>query len=72
VPTEALVDGSRVYVFDPDEGLIELREVKTGTSNWDHTEILEGLVEHELVVTSVGREGLADGVAARQETNAAQ
>jgi HlyD family secretion protein len=72
VPTEALVDGSRVYVFDPDEGLIELREVKTGTSNWDHTEILEGLVEADLVVTSVGREGLADGVTARRETNGAQ
>lgn len=71
VPTEALVDGSRVYVFDSDEGVVEQREVKTGTSNWDHTEILEGLIEDELVVTSVGREGLADGVAARQESNAA-
>ena len=69
VPTEAVVDGNRVYVFHPADGLVEQREVKTGTANWDHTEILEGLGDGELVVTTVDREGLADGVAARRETD---
>ena len=70
IPTEALVDGTNVYVFDPDSGLIEQREVKTGTANWDHTQITDGLAEGELIVTSVDREGLADGVAAKRETDA--
>lgn len=67
-----MVDGNQVYVFLPADKVIEQREVKTGTANWDHTEILEGLSEGELVVTSVDREGLADGVAARRETDKAQ
>ena len=70
IPTEALLDGTRVYVFDPDSGLIEQREVKTGTANWDHTQVTDGLAEGELIVTSVDREGLADGVMARRETDA--
>ena len=69
IPTEAVVDGDKVYVFLAAEQLVEQREVKTGTANWDHTEVLEGLEEGELVVTSVEREGLADGVSARLETD---
>ena len=64
-----MVDGDRVYVFLPDDKSVEKREVKTGTSNWDHTEILDGLNEGELVVTTVDREGLADGVSARREVD---
>ena len=67
IPTEALVDGTRVYVLLEDEGLIEEREVKTGTANWDHTEILEGLEADELIVTTVDLEGLADGVDAQRD-----
>jgi len=67
IPTEALIEGRHVYVFLTDENRVEKREVETGTANWDHTEITEGLSEGELVVTSVDREGLADGVDARQE-----
>ena len=72
IPTEAVVDGDKVYVFLAAEKLVEQREVKTGTANWDHTEVLEGLEEGELVVTSVEREGLADGVSARLETDKTQ
>jgi HlyD family secretion protein len=70
IPTEAVVDGRLVYVFVPDDKLVERREVKTGTANWDHTEILDGLAADELVVTSVEREGLADGVSAKREADA--
>ena len=56
-------------VYRDDDGIVEQREVETGTANWDHTEILDGLDEGELVVTSVEREGLADGVAARREVD---
>lgn len=63
IPSEALIEGRRVYVLGSD-GTIEQREVKAGVTNWDYTEILEGLREGEQVVTSVDREGLADGVTA--------
>jgi HlyD family secretion protein len=72
VPTEAVIDGDRVYVLLPDAGLVLQREVKVGTANWDHTEILDGLAQGDLVVTSVDREGLADGVEARRDTDAKQ
>jgi len=62
IPTEALMDGNRVYVYQPEEKTVAQRTVSTGTANWDNTEILEGLAEDEQVVTSVDREGLADGV----------
>ena len=72
IPTEAVIDGNSVYILDVDSGLIEHRQVKTGTANWDHTEIAEGLEEGELVVTSVDREGLGDGVDARREAASGQ
>jgi len=72
IPTEALLEGRHVYLFLPDAGVVERREVKTGTANWDHTEILEGLREGDLVVTSVDREGLSDGAAARRASASAE
>ena len=57
VPSEALVEGNRVFVFDAGQHRLEQREVKTGVANWDHTEILGGLSQGDLVVTSVEREG---------------
>lgn len=67
IPTEALVDGRQVYVLDDSDSTVALRDVRTGTSNWDHTEILEGLDEDDIIVTSVGREGLEDGVSVKPE-----
>lgn len=64
IPTEALLKDDRVYRFLPEEGLIEARQVEVGSANWDHTEILEGLQPGDWVVTSVEREGVADGVRA--------
>ncbi|HSG65275.1 MAG TPA: efflux RND transporter periplasmic adaptor subunit [Gammaproteobacteria bacterium] len=64
VPTRAVMEGSRVYVFDPAADRVELREIETGLGNWDHTEIRSGLTAGELVVTTIDREGLADGAAA--------
>ena len=72
IPTESVMDGNRVYVYRDDDGTLEQREVRTGTANWDHTEILDGLGEGELVVTSVEREGLADGVSAKREVDDAE
>ncbi len=64
VPTEAVIDGRRVYVFSESTGRVELRTIKPGLSNWDHTEVLEGLATAELVVVNADQEKLHDGAAA--------
>jgi HlyD family secretion protein len=48
-------------------GKVEKRAVQTGLSNWEVTEITSGLKEGEYVVSSIDREGLADGVTAEIE-----
>jgi HlyD family secretion protein len=65
VPTRALLEGRNVYVLDPGEGRVHRREIRTGLGNWEYTEVLDGLQQGEQVVTSIDREGLADGVRAR-------
>ena len=67
VPTQALMESNRVFVFDEDAGTVELREIETGISNWEYTEAVSGLHDGDVVVISIDREGLADGVAARLE-----
>lgn len=64
VPSEALVDERRLFVFNPVENRIEARTIETGLSNWDFTEIRKGLSAGDLVVTSIDAEGLADGKSA--------
>ncbi|MCG8426856.1 MAG: efflux RND transporter periplasmic adaptor subunit, partial [Chromatiales bacterium] len=64
--TEAVLDESRVLVFLPDDGLLEERTVTTGMSNWDHTEVLSGIEDGELVVTSVDKDGVENGALAQR------
>jgi len=70
VPTRVLIEGNKAYVFDPEAGRVRLRDVITGLANWEYTEIESGLAEGELVVTSIDRENLGDGVAAQVATPA--
>lgn len=65
VPTRALLDGNRVFVFDPATERAVERRVETGIGNWEYTEVVAGLETGDLVVTSVDRDNLADGVPAR-------
>jgi HlyD family secretion protein len=64
VPTEAILDGRRVFVFHADQGRIVERSVQTGLSNWDWTEVAEGLTTDEQVVVNVDAPGIEDGAAA--------
>jgi HlyD family secretion protein len=64
VPTEAIMDGQRVFVFQRDKGTLALRDIRIGISNWDQTEVLEGLAPGELVVVNVDNPALEDGAAA--------
>jgi len=62
IPTEALLEGNKVYVYDPDFDTISETTVSIGLSNWKYSEILQGLEAGQKIVTSIGRDGLADGV----------
>ena len=64
VPTEAVIKGQSVYVFLESAGRVKLRAVKTGLSNWDHTEVLDGLAPGDLVVVNADKPGLKDGAPA--------
>lgn len=62
VPTAALVEGNKLYVASSDDGMLDLREVETGLSNWEYTEILSNVTASERIVLSIEREGLEQGV----------
>lgn len=66
VPSEAMIGDDRLFVFEPHQGMLTERQVVTGLSNWDFTEILDGVTDGELVVTSVDAAGIGDGVLAEQ------
>jgi len=64
IPTEAILDGNRVFVFDPAQGRVREKTINPGISNWDFTEVLSGLEAHETVVVNVDQAGVKDGVKA--------
>jgi HlyD family secretion protein len=61
VPSEAVLEGAYVLVYDAAASTIARREVATGLANWEYTEISEGLSIGEQVVVSTGRAGVVDG-----------
>jgi HlyD family secretion protein len=71
VPTETVLAGDRVFVLDRESRQLTERTILRGLSNWDYTEVLEGLEEGELVLTTVDKKGVEDGalaVAAEEST----
>lgn len=67
IPTEAILEGNKVLLLTGDE-MLEEREISTGLSNWDWTEVTDGLAEGQEVVLSVEREGVGSGVPAVRDT----
>ena len=67
VPTEAVLEGHRVLVYNPNTQLLEERSFNAGLSNWKFTEVLSGLSAGEQVVLSIDREGVKAGVRATIE-----
>ena len=65
VPTQVILDGSRVIVLDG--SMLAEREIETGISSWEFTEVVSGLDEGERVVLTVDREGVVDGATAATE-----
>lgn len=64
MPTEAVIEGKKVFVYSPTDRAVHLRDITTGLANWANTEVLSGVREGELVVVNVDKPGLADGVRA--------
>ena len=60
LPTQAIMRGDNVFVIN-DDNTIEKRELETGLSNWQFTEILSGLELEDSIVLSVDRAGVKDG-----------
>jgi HlyD family secretion protein len=61
VPTEAIIENTHLFVYQPDQRKIERRSITSGLSNWDFTEVRSGLAPKELVVINVGAAGIQDG-----------
>lgn len=61
IATESLQKDGHVYVVNPVSNRLEYRETTSGLSNWQFTEILQGVTAGEKVVTTIDRQGLADG-----------
>ena len=62
VPSEALMAGDQLFIFNRETSRLERRSVETGLKNWRFSEVVSGLQPGEQVVTSVDRQGLKDGV----------
>jgi HlyD family secretion protein len=71
IPTEAILEGNRVLRLEED-GILHEQHIKTGLSNWEFTEVLDGLKENDRIVVSVDRDGVKDGAHAEPETNNSQ
>ncbi len=64
IPTQALLPGNRVFVYHPQKERVEERNLQIGISNWDRTEVMEGLQTGDQVVLSIDKPGLKNGVRA--------
>ena len=61
IPTETVIDGNRVLLYDTATGLLSYRQFKPGLSNWTSTEVVEGLSEGDEILLSLDTEGAVDG-----------
>ncbi len=64
VPSEAVVNGTSVFVFDERDGTVFQVDFTPGLSNWVFTEATAGLADQQWVVINVDHPGLRDGVTA--------
>jgi HlyD family secretion protein len=67
IPSTVIHDGNHVFVYDPATSTISDREIGTGISNWEFTEVTSGLDEGDQVVSTVDREGVEDGALVKPE-----
>lgn len=61
IPTAAIREGGRVLLFDVDKSQLVERTIRTGLSNWEYSEVLEGLAAGDRIVTSLEKDGIKAG-----------
>lgn len=61
LPTETIIDGDHVLVYEPNSGTLVNKKITIGLSNWRFSEIKEGLSEGDQVLLSLDVEGAIDG-----------
>ena len=67
IPTATLREGNTVLVYHDADGTLEERAVTPGVANWDYTEVLDGLVPGERIVSSLERAGVGPGARVKPE-----
>ncbi len=70
VPTQTLLDGDRLLVFDAATSTLVDRDVTVGIANWQFTQVTSGLRAGDRVVLSVDREGVEAGAVVEPDSPA--
>ncbi|MFC6671590.1 efflux RND transporter periplasmic adaptor subunit [Marinobacterium aestuariivivens] len=61
IPTETLLEGTRVLRYAPDTGTLVDQPVSTGLANWTWTEVTGGLKPGQRILHTLDREGAVAG-----------
>ncbi len=70
VPSEAIIEGKQLLVYNPVTAQLSAREFDLGIANWEFTEITAGIARGEVVVLSTGRAGVEGGATVIAEEDA--
>lgn len=63
LPTNAIIEkADGQFVFVSEKGIARQKKIKTGLSNWDTTEVVDGLKEGDEVITSLEIKKFTDGI----------
>jgi HlyD family secretion protein len=65
IPTQSLLDNNKAYLYQPQSRTLQEKTIQIGLSNWDNTQVIDGLQEGDSVVISTDKPGLEDGVRVR-------
>ncbi|MBF8250895.1 MAG: efflux transporter, RND family, MFP subunit, partial [Deltaproteobacteria bacterium] len=66
LPTNAIIEkADGQFVFAAEKGVAKEKKIKTGLSNWDTSEVIEGLNERDEVITSLEIKKFIDGIKVR-------
>lgn len=67
IPSQVLLEGKHVLLYRAD-GTLEDRVVKIAQSNWEYSEVTDGLKEGDQIVMSLDRAGVKAGARVQPET----
>ena len=70
IPTAAIREGGRVLLFDAASETLVERPIKTGLSNWEYSEVLEGLAAGDRIVTALEKDGIKAGAKVKPDEKA--